>query len=118
MAIVVIDDERSFQGAQEDGREVIYLRTCAEALAYLETNTPITQLWFDHDLGEPDALGHTSVVPVVNLLLERAVWDNPYPVEQICVHTANTSGVDKIMSLERYYRCVRVNAVANKLVKP
>lgn len=111
--IVVIDDERSFA----DGRRTTYLRSCAEALAFLQTDTPIDQLWLDHDLGPADTDGNSDVVPVVNFLLERAVWDNPYPVAIIYVHTANSVGVDKILSLGKFYLCKRVGAVENNLIK-
>ena len=114
VTILVIDDEREFA----DCREVIYCRTAHEEMKLLNANTPLEQLWLDHDLGEPDECGYTDVSPIVNFLFERAVWDNPYPVSKILVHTANVPAAKRLLGLGRYYPTIRVDAVSSGLIKP
>jgi hypothetical protein len=93
MTTFVIDDLREFH----DGRPAVIARTSKEALTYLEDNRDIhfTDVWFDHDLGEPEGK-LDDVMPVVDYFSERAFNDEPVDVDIIYVHTSNPSGAKKL----------------------
>lgn len=109
MTTFVIDDLRNFH----DDRPAVIARTSKEALEYLHANENIhfTDVWFDHDLGEPEGK-LDDVMSVVDYFNERAFNDNPVNVDTVYVHTSNPSGAKKIVAgLERYgYNVYRVDA--------
>jgi hypothetical protein len=76
--VLVVDDLRHFPFPAR------YARTSKRALALLARTPTLDELWLDHDLG-----GSDTTIPVVDWLAERAFAQNPYPVGQIYVHTAN-----------------------------
>jgi hypothetical protein len=115
MTTFVIDDLRNFR----DDRPAVVARTSADALAYLEANQDahFTDIWFDHDLGEPNGELDTTM-PVVNYLSERAFYDNPVNVDIVYVHTSNPVGARQIVaSLERFgYNVKKVPAEVHFIV--
>jgi hypothetical protein len=103
---VVVDDLRSF------AFDAVYARTSAEALALLAQlhadGVAVDELWLDHDLG-----GDDTVVPVVDWLCERCVWDDPPAVGRVVVHTSNPVGASMIeRTLQRWFPVTRVDASA------
>ena len=91
--VVVVDDERTRPDA------VVCLRSSEDALVWLETHDSCDELWLDHDLG-----GEDTTRAVVLWLLERAFHGDPFPVEQVVVHSVNPVGAEWIASsLERLY---------------
>lgn len=101
MRVLVVDDLRSFPFA------AVYARDASGAVGLLKTG-PWDQVWLDHDLGDGIDIG-----PVIDLLCERAVWDDPVQVGQIVVHTSNPGQGDMMVRvLRRFYDVVRVNAAA------
>ena len=90
--IVVIDDERTFAGAD------LHLRRSAEALAWLANLEPCSELWFDHDLG-----GDDTTRAVALWLAEMAFNEEPYPVERVFVHSMNPVGRAWLVSTPHAY---------------
>ena len=107
--ILLIDDLRNFRIVPKG--ELVIARTSAEALAILEQQNDWDEIWFDHDLGEPDGKLDTTM-RVVDFLSERAFNDNPVNVGVVYVHTSNTVGRQQILaSMKRYgYRAIPVDA--------
>ena len=100
LMIVVIDDERTFVVSAE------YLRTSQEGLDWFHSYPAVhlNALWLDHDLG-----GDDTTMPVVDLLCERAFFNDPFPIDVINVHSQNPTGADNICrALDRYYKVRRV----------
>lgn len=93
--IVVVDDERTFQGDDVD----VYLRTENEALAWFArwytadarrpigaTEAWIDELWLDHDLGDEQ-----DVMSVVHFLSSIS-RGHRLPIRKILIHTQNPVG--------------------------
>lgn len=113
--ILVVDDLRSFPPL-EDRSQVLYARTSQEGIAVLEDlharGVEISELWLDHDLGEPDGQ-LDDVRPVVDWILEKCVWDDPPQIQRIVVHTSNSQGAAMmVLGLGNYYSTRRVDALA------
>lgn len=113
--VVVIDDLRSFrENLTPELRADLVLRTEKDALAWAMSLTAadtITQLWFDHDLGEDEDGRVTSTIPIVNHIEKLAFFDEAPEIHQILVHTSNTVGGNAIVAaLSRFFPTVRVNA--------
>lgn len=108
--ILLIDDLRDFRQLQ-DNAEYVIARNSQQALEILASGVAFAEIWFDHDLGEIDGKVDSTMV-VVDFLSERAYNDEPYPVEQVLVHTSNPVGRSQIVaSLTRYgYNTRIVNA--------
>lgn len=110
---VVVDDLRSFPGL-EDRFEVLYARTSGDGRSLLldlaRQGRHVDLLLLDHDLG--DDTGHLDdILPVVDLLAERAFLGTPFDVGQVVVHSANPVGAATVQrSLERYYPVRRLPA--------
>jgi hypothetical protein len=99
--VLLIDDLRNFRETPEDANVVI-ARTSAAALVELEKDVAWDEIWFDHDLGEPEGVLDTTM-PVVDFLSERAYFDNPVSVNRVIVHTSNSVGRDQITQSLRHY---------------
>lgn len=99
--VLLIDDLRNFRETPKDANVVI-ARTSAEALIELEKDVAWDEIWFDHDLGEPNGVLDTTM-PVVDFLSERAYFDNPVSVNRVIVHTSNSVGRDQITQSLRHY---------------
>lgn len=109
--ILIIDDLRDFK----DDRPALVARTSADGIKALQdaksSGTTITELWLDHDLGILASGEEDDIKPVILELEGSAVWDDPYPIEHIFVHTSNPVGADMIVSaLSRHYSVSRVFA--------
>lgn len=109
--LVLIDDERSFKGAE--GAEALVIRNSAEALAWLATldaSSVVGQLWLDHDLGIFDGKKITIMRFVREL--EKRVYEGSAPeIEHVIVHTSNNVGGNEVMaSLSRHFATTRVFA--------
>jgi hypothetical protein len=97
--VLVIDDRRVM------AFPAVYARTLGEGLRLIEER-PWRQVWLDHDLG-----GDETIMPIVELLEQRALDGRPLPIGTICVHSANPPGAMTISAaLERWYRLRRVDA--------
>lgn len=97
--ILLIDDERDFRS--HVGAADVIARTTADGLsavrALLDSGQG-AQVWLDHDLGEVDGVA-TDVMPVVDLLLERAADAHAL---SLVVHTQNSvGGQTMVRSLRR-----------------
>lgn len=107
-SILLVDDERDFR----EERDHIVVRTSEAALDTLyvlrEQDSPLTELWLDHDLG-----GDDTTMPIVDMLAEAAFNGEPYPVRQVYVHSMNNVGAERILrSLRNYgYAAMRVKAI-------
>lgn len=101
--ILLIDDLRNFRFVPE-GTEVVAARTSAEALAVLaDEQTHWDEIWFDHDLGEPNGADPDTTMPVVDYLSERAFFGNPVSVGKVFIHSSNPPGVRQMAaSLTRF----------------
>lgn len=88
--ILFIDDERT----PPHQEEVEIARTSEQALQMIRSNS-YSELWLDHDLG-----GEDTIMPVVDMLAEKAFNDEPYPAD-IVVHTANPVGRETIVRVLR-----------------
>lgn len=108
MAIIVIDDERTFKGTG-----VWYKRTAEQGLAFVAgywsryytlpmgVIKPLEELWLDHDLGDDGG----DIFDVVTFMCAVAGAGMAFPVEEIFVHSQNPSGAARIvLSLERHYK--------------
>lgn len=86
-------------GRQLSAEDVIYARSSSHALQQLKQEQDWDEIWLDHDLG-----GDDSTMPVVDYLVERAIFEHPVAVRQIIVHTANPVGRAKIVqTLQSHY---------------
>lgn len=105
---VVIDDERTFNSVGE----VLYFRNSQEALeglnAIRQVGDRIKSLWLDHDLGVFRGNLDTTMV-IIDYLCELKFNEDPYPVDQIFVHTQNPpAGLAMMKALRRYeYNAIR-----------
>jgi hypothetical protein len=99
--IVVIDDERTFQGNVD-----IYLRSSDEALLWLAKvavnqyynyGEPVQELWLDHDLGNGD-----DICIVVDFLM---LLD--FQIEKIWVHSQNPTVDWMVQVLRNKYNVSR-----------
>jgi len=101
--IVVIDDERTLkEDYYTEGVEVIHLRTSQSAMAFFATYVtqwytrptgavqPVTDIWFDHDLGEGSDNDADVVADFISLISKL----NPYIFQEvkIKIHTQNPVG--------------------------
>lgn len=101
--IIVIDDERTFEGAD------IHFRDCESAIDYVVNSSPDTffNIWLDHDLGNAgDIMGFVS-------FLEELAYDRHSPIfpriGAIFVHSQNPVGAANIVrALDRFYDIRRV----------
>jgi hypothetical protein len=108
MLTVLVDDERTFK----DGREHLVARGVEDALELLKSlgGRRIDELWLDHDLGEVDGV-KVEVKEVIREVERASVWDEPYDIGVIVLHTTNPGVVDAIMlGLNRHHKTVRVAA--------
>lgn len=101
---IVIDDRRSWP--VEDG--TIHLRNSLEAIDWFETHrdTHIDELWLDHDLGYVPSIGIDSIIPVVQYIEQRTADEDPLDIDEIFVHSANPSAVNRIVKnnlLQNHY---------------
>ena len=108
--ILLIDDLRNFRAVDKND-ELVIARTSAEALTILASQNDWDEIWFDHDLGEPEGKLDTTM-RVVDFLSEKAFNDNPVNVKIVYVHTSNIVGRQQILaSLTRYgYKAIPVDA--------
>jgi hypothetical protein len=92
--VVLVDDVRSFR----DGRACRIARSAEAALQLLAEmrDCPIDELWLDYDLG-----GDTTVLPVVQHLVDAALAGQPIRVGRVRVHSSNSSGAHQIVALLR-----------------
>jgi len=105
--IVVIDDERIFHPDWcKDSRVfALHIKSSPEASLWLEGRVPLTEIWFDHDLG-----GSDTTRPIALELASMAFEGDPYPVDEIYVHTANGVAADWLMgTLGDFYSIKRVS---------
>jgi hypothetical protein len=109
-AILIIDDERTFDPARLDIREgdlLVHARTSAEGLRRLRQRA-WDELWLDHDLGGDGTIKHT-IKPVVRALLEAIAAGQPIGLRRIVVHTNNPQeGRNMVEDLSPHYRVVRL----------
>lgn len=92
MTVLLIDDERSFI----DNRDAVVVRTPAEALAYIQQNPNVTELWLDYILGFEDIVSDV-LFPLVRKQLTDGV-----PVitaEKVFYHSSSNSGYSLVASL-------------------
>lgn len=91
ISVVVIDDERTFEGIGD-----LYIRSPQEALGFLALlwidqynhyAPDLHQLWLDHDLG-----GDDTIAPVVQFLMMCAELGAPLKVQEILIHSMNPAG--------------------------
>lgn len=103
--ICLLDDLRNFK--ETPSEEVLIFRTSEEAMKWLESDRePISQFWFDHDLG-----GDDTATRVVTEFSRLAFEGTPVEVEHILVHSANIYANGYVDSLRRYgYKVTRVRA--------
>jgi len=103
--ILLIDDLRNFREPFADA-ELTIARTSKQGLAAIELGVAADfvwdEIWFDHDLGEPEGVLDTTM-PVVDYLSELAYFDNPVKVSKVVVHTSNSVGRDQIVQSLRHY---------------
>jgi hypothetical protein len=104
---VLVDDVRGFK----DERPALVARSSQEALKLLDElrGERIDHLWLDHDL-----VGHDTIRPVVDLLVQLAKEGSPLTVGTIHIHTSNT-GAGYVMGVELRaagYAVVRSYALA------
>lgn len=108
--ILLVDDLRNFR---EEPENTVVARTSVDALKALgNSKLGYSEIWLDHDLGEPNGQ-LDSTMPVVDWLSEYAFTnDDIYPVDVIYVHTSNPVGRKNITSsLTRWgYNVVNVDA--------
>lgn len=107
--IIVIDDERTFDGYGD----VTYCRSSTEGLAtltqvwsaqWLRRGESIRELWLDHDLGKAD-----TIWPVVDFLYLVSHTDKPLEIGWVYIHTMNPSGALGVLGvLEARYNATRV----------
>ena len=80
-------------------KDWVIARTTAEARAIVEARGMPTSLALDHDLGELPTGGIDEVPDFLNWLA-REYWDGESPiVESYTVHSSNTPGVERIISI-------------------
>lgn len=106
--ILLIDDLRRFRETHKDA-QVAIARNSKTGLEMLANDVEWDEIWLDHDLG--DKTGEIdSIMPVIDYMSERSVYENPVKVNTVFVHTSNPAGAKSMMSaLDRYgYRAVRV----------
>jgi hypothetical protein len=79
---VLVDDVRGFK----DERPALVARSSQEAVKLLDVlaGQRIDHLWLDHDL-----VGHDTVRPVVDLLVQLARAGSPLNVGHVHIHTSN-----------------------------
>lgn len=112
--IVLIDDERSFR--LPPALDTLVFRTSSEALAWLDANptAQITQLWLDHDLG-----GDDTIMPVVNAIERRIIFETPLAIDEVIIHTANPVGAQQLENiLSNHYPTIRVPAIDYLIADP
>lgn len=108
--VLLIDDLRDFK-SEISPNDLTVARTSQEGLDILLARK-WEQIWLDHDLGlKPDG-SEDTIMPVVDLMCERAFNGNPVEVETILIHTSNPNGAVAMQrSLSAYgYHSIRVNA--------
>jgi hypothetical protein len=112
----MVDDERGFT----DTPDVVYARRSAVARNILDNRHGIyhehwDQIWLDHDLGERPGGGLDTIMPVVDLMCERAFHGRPIDVDVVFVHSMNGMAADDMVrSLKRYgYNAHRVPLQVN-----
>lgn len=112
MLVVLVDDERTFK----DGRDHRVARTSAQGLALLRSlrGQRVDELWLDHDLGIVDG-ELDDISPVVKELERAAVWDEPYDVGVVYVHTTNSSAAAPIVLGLSNFHVVRRVVVGDHL---
>lgn len=84
-----------------------HARTAEEAIFLLDAEK-IAEISLDHDLGDldhdPEWTGYTVLVHIES----KVVWDDTYHAPVIHIHTANSSGREKMelgkKSIERFMR--------------
>jgi hypothetical protein len=104
----LIDDLRRFREPPRDA-QVAIARNSKTGLEMLANDTEWDEIWLDHDLG--DKTGDIDyIMPVIDYMSERAVYENPVKVNTVFVHTSNPAGAKNMMlALERYgYNAKRV----------
>lgn len=103
--IVLIDDERSFRDGNID---CIVMRNSFDAISWLESlnpNTIIRELWLDHDLGLTSEGETDTIMPFVLKLEEKAYFNEAPQINEIMVHTMNSTEVNRIIqALGRFFK--------------
>lgn len=95
---LVIDDLR------DPAFDCLLARNATLGLKALNETSRLDELWLDHDLSH-----WGTIMPVVDWLLERAAWDDPYDVGTIFVHTMNPSAAKTMVScLRKHYQVQRL----------
>lgn len=106
--ILVIDDDRRLKGLEVDGNTVIHAKTSGEGMRLLNhyaLMVDLDELWLDHDLG-----GDDTIREVVDTLEFVGHEGQPYPVNQIMVHSVNAPAASRMMAaLSPYYNVRRVS---------
>jgi hypothetical protein len=114
-AILVVDDERTFDPDRLDIREgdlLVHARTSFEGLRRLRQRR-WDELWLDHDLG-----GDDTIKPVVGALLAAIAAGQPIELRRIVVHTNNPEeGRRMVEDLSPHYAVVRLFDTRPFLVK-
>lgn len=105
-AILVIDDDRTFDPARldiRDGDVLIHARTAREGLRRL-TERSYDELWLDHDLADGQ-----DIDPVLAYLEREIAEGRKVEFDRVVVHSGNPEGARKIRAaLERHYRVERL----------
>ncbi len=99
--ILVVDDCRNFPASPTD--EVHTVRTSQAALQFLGLHsgvrTRIDELWLDFDLG--GIFGrlelYDTAMPVALYLAECSYYGDPYPVNEIIIHSSNPVGSEAML---------------------
>ena len=114
-AILIIDDERTFDPARLDigeGDLLVHARTSFEGLRRLRQRA-WDELWLDHDLS-----GDDTIKPVIKVLLAAIAAGQPIELRRIVVHTNNPEeGRRMVEDLSPHYRVARLFDTRPFLVK-
>ncbi len=99
---LLVDDVRSFR----DGRPCLVARSSAAGVLLLRrfAQQRIDHLWLDHDLA-----GQDTIWPVIRLLEDAALADEPYDIGLVHIHAARSGPAHQMgVALRRAgYRVVR-----------
>lgn len=115
---MVIDDERRFREPALERRVEHFTTSGAgfrRIMRAIEQGEVIEELWLDHDLG-----GDDTTRDIVTMMVEDAViFDRPWPIDHVFVHSSNSVGADWIEeTLKPYYNVSRIHwPVAYGLIK-
>lgn len=118
MAVVVIDDIRSFKNVGDSNPNIVYLRTSQDAIEWLDNHRAeyITQLFFDYDLGLASN-GDANVIADYMVMSLRLKDKPPWAIGMILVHTSNPMGGDRLMkTFQGLYPTLRISAESLGLV--